>query len=213
MAISPPVDRPAKPAALLAPVPPLQHGDRLARAEFERRFDAMPELKKAELIEGIAYMGPPVRHEPHSHPHTCLVGWPWVYAAGAPGVQSGDSGGIRLDLARMPQPDAYLIVRPRYGGQARISEDDSIEGAPELVAEVAASSASIDPGDKQDAYLLWFDPAAMARGDSATALTVLRQGIGSPEHAAGHYIVLTGWNGVWDGTESPTVNYDDGSGG
>lgn len=32
-------------------------------------------------------------------------------------------------------------------------------------------------------------------------------------HTTGHYIVLTGWDGVWDGTVSPTVNYDDGSGG
>ena len=34
------------------PVPPLKHGDRLTRAEFERRFDAMPGLKKAAFIIG-----------------------------------------------------------------------------------------------------------------------------------------------------------------
>ena len=33
-------------------VPPLENGERLTRAEFERRYEAMPELKKAELIEG-----------------------------------------------------------------------------------------------------------------------------------------------------------------
>ena len=34
-------------------IPPLANGDRLTRAEFERRYAAMPELKKAELIEGV----------------------------------------------------------------------------------------------------------------------------------------------------------------
>ena len=36
--------------------------------------------------------------------------------------------------------------------QATISEDDYIEGAPELVIEVAASSAAIDLHDKKRAY-------------------------------------------------------------
>jgi hypothetical protein len=26
---------------------------------------------------------------------------------------------------------------------------------------------------------------------------------------AGHWIVLTGWDGAWDGTVNPTVDYDD----
>jgi hypothetical protein len=34
-------------------VPPLEAGDRLTRTEFERRYEAMPDLKKAELIEGV----------------------------------------------------------------------------------------------------------------------------------------------------------------
>jgi len=51
-------------------IPPLENGDRLTRAEFERRYDAMPELKKALLVEGEVYMPSPVRHGRHSHPHT-----------------------------------------------------------------------------------------------------------------------------------------------
>lgn len=31
-------------------IPPLENGDRLTRAGFERRYEAMPGLKKAELI-------------------------------------------------------------------------------------------------------------------------------------------------------------------
>ena len=43
---------------------PLENGDRLTRAEFERRYAAMPRLKKAELIEGIVYVPSPVRYSP-----------------------------------------------------------------------------------------------------------------------------------------------------
>jgi Uma2 family endonuclease len=133
-------------------IPPLENGDRLTRVEFERRYDAMPELKKAELVEGEVYMPSPVRHRRHSHPHTRLVTWLGNYETDTPGVEAGDNGSIRLDLDNEPQPDAYLIIRPEWGGQARISEDDYLEGAPELVAEVASSSASYDLGKKLDAY-------------------------------------------------------------
>src|SRR5262245_41767284 len=37
-------------------VPVLCAGVRLTRDEFERRYSAMPDLKKAELIEGVVYM-------------------------------------------------------------------------------------------------------------------------------------------------------------
>src|SRR5208337_5501936 len=121
---------------------PLENGDRLTRAEFERRYDAMPELNKAELIEGEVYMPSRVRYEQHGHPHTRLVTWLGNYETDTPGVEAGDNASIRLDLDNEPQPDAFLIIRPERGGQARISEDDYIEGAPELVAEVASSSAS-----------------------------------------------------------------------
>ena len=44
--------------------------------EFERRYEAMPEVKKAELIEGEVYMPSPVRHGAQSpaYPAGYLVG-------------------------------------------------------------------------------------------------------------------------------------------
>jgi Uma2 family endonuclease len=154
MAVSTPHTIPIEPAE--APgngaIPPLENGDRLTRAEFERRYDAMPGLKKAELIEGEVYMPSPVRHGGHSHPHTRLVTWLGTYETDTPGVEAGDNGSIRLDLDNEPQPDGYLIIRPEYGGQARISADDYIEGAPELVGEIASSSVSYDLGKKLNAY-------------------------------------------------------------
>jgi len=133
-------------------IPPLENGDRLTRAEFERRYQAMPGLKKAELIEGVVYMPSPVRHKGHSNPHSQIVTWLGYYAVNTTGVESGDNGSIRLDLDNEPQPDAFLIIQSECGGQCKISADDYVVGAPELVAEVASSSVSYDLSDKLKAY-------------------------------------------------------------
>ncbi len=146
------ISRPAPTGHPVKLVPELEAGDRLTRAEFERRYEAMPDLKKAELIEGVVYMPSPVRHRRHSRPNVHLCTWLGQYEAGTPGVEAGDNGSVRLDLDNEPQPDACLIIDPGLGGQARISDDDYLEGAPELVAEVASSSASYDLGVKLQVY-------------------------------------------------------------
>jgi Uma2 family endonuclease len=210
-------------------VPPLEPGDRLTRDEFERRYDSMPHIKKAELIEGIVYMPSPVRWTKHSGPHLDIVTWVGFYRANTFGVEGGDNASVRLDLENEPQPDAVLIVAPSCGGNVRISSDDYVVGAPELVVEVAASSVSIDLNAKFRVYRrsevqeyivwrvldrtidwfvlrngdyerllssaggvyesevfpgLWLDPAAMLRGDLATVLHVLSNGVASPAHSA-----------------------------
>jgi Uma2 family endonuclease len=134
------------------PIPPLEPGDRLTRPEFERRYDAMPQLRKAELIEGVVYMPSPVRFHHHGRPHALLMGWLIHYEAETPGVLTADNSTARLDLDNEPQPDAVLLIDPACGGQTRISEDDYIEDAPELVAEVASSSVSIDLNTKLQVY-------------------------------------------------------------
>lgn len=134
------------------PPPPLEPGDHLTRAEFERRYDAMPGLKKAELIEGVVHMPSPVRFQLHGSPHADLMGWLGVYRATTPGVRAADNSTVRLDVENEPQPDALLIVEPAYGGSVVISADDYIEGAPDLVAEVASSSASFDLHTKLTVY-------------------------------------------------------------
>jgi Uma2 family endonuclease len=210
-------------------IPPLEPGDRLTRVEFERRYEAMPQLKKAELIEGIVYMPSPVRFRRHSRPHAHFIGWLVTYEAGTPGVEVGDNSTARLDLGNEPQPDALLLIDPTLGGQARISDDDYIESAPELVGEIAASSASYDVNIKLHVYRrngvreyivwrvldrevdwfvlrgdlyerqtpnaegllcsqtfpgLWLDRNALVGGDLARVLSVLQQGLASPEHVA-----------------------------
>jgi Uma2 family endonuclease len=134
------------------PTPPLEPGDRLTRPEFERRYDAMPHLRKAELIEGVVHMPSPVRYRRHGRPHALLMGWLIHYEAATPGVETADNSTARLDLDNEPQPDAVLLIDPARGGQARISEDDYIENAPELVVEVASSSVSIDLTTKLHVY-------------------------------------------------------------
>lgn len=133
-------------------IPYLENGDCLSRAEFERRYSAMPEVKKAELIEGVVYVASPLRFEPHAEPHSFLIAWLVTYRSLTPGVRSGDNPTTRLDLDNEPQPDAVLFIEAQAGGRVHLSEDGYIEGAPELIAEIAASSASIDLHDKKRVY-------------------------------------------------------------
>jgi len=77
MAVSTPRAIPVEPteAPSNGAIPPLENGDRLTRAEFERRYEAMPELKKAELIEGVVHMPSPVRQRYHGRQHSHLNFW------------------------------------------------------------------------------------------------------------------------------------------
>jgi Uma2 family endonuclease len=219
----------ALPPAADETIPPLKTGDRLTREEFERRYVAMPDLKKAELIEGVVYVPSPVWFRKHARPHSRLVGWLVQYEAATPGVEGGDNASLRMDSENMPQPDALLMIVPAHEGQAQVDEDDYVAGAPELVAEIAASSAQYDLNEKLQVYCrngareylvwrvldqaidwfalredhyepqlvdaaglyksevfpgLWLDPAALLRGDMASVLQTLQQGLASPEHAA-----------------------------
>jgi Uma2 family endonuclease len=132
--------------------PVLEPGDRLTRDEFERRYERMPQLKKAELIEGVVYMPSPVRLKAHGLPHNHLGTWLGVYSSETPGVWCSDNSTVRLDLDNEPQPDLVLMKLPEKGGQARISEDDYIEGAPELAVEIVGSSHAYDLHQKRGAY-------------------------------------------------------------
>jgi Uma2 family endonuclease len=124
----------------------------LTRDEFERRYEAMPQVKKAELIEGVVFMPSPVRLHRHGRPHLRLGVWLGTYEVATPGVLGGDNTTARLDEFNEPQPDLLLLIDPDRGGQAPVSEEDYVEAAPELVAEVAASSASYDLHTKSEAY-------------------------------------------------------------
>jgi len=132
-------------------VPPLRNGDRLTRAEFERRYAAMPGVKKAELIEGVVFMPTPVSDD-HAGSHFNVIGWLSHYTAATPGVVGGDNGTLRLDLDNAPQPDAFLRILATHGGLARVDDDGYVTGAPEWIGEVALSSVSLDLHGKLHVY-------------------------------------------------------------
>jgi hypothetical protein len=133
-------------------IPPLENGDRLSRAEFERRYHAMPDLKNAELIGGVVHMPSPVRFDRHAEQHGWLVGWSFTYAAFTKGVRLGDNASTRLTEADEPQPDVALFADAASHSLARVDDEGYLAGSPDLLGEVAASSVSIDLGSKFEAY-------------------------------------------------------------
>jgi Uma2 family endonuclease len=137
---------------LAVDIPRLESGDHLTRDEFERRYDAMPEHIKAELIEGVVYVASPVRHRQHGKPHGSMMTWIGAYYAATPGTDFGDNGTVRIDDDNEYQPDAFLRLETALGGRSSITDDDYIEGAPELIVEIAASSAAQDMNDKLKVY-------------------------------------------------------------
>jgi Uma2 family endonuclease len=133
-------------------IPPLENGDRLSRSEFERRYQAMPNHQKAELIAGIVYMASPLRITQHGNPHARIMTWLGSYWAATPGVELGDNSTVQLDQYNEPQPDALLRIQT--GGQSTVNEDGYVEGAPELIVEIAASTVSLDLHQKLEIYQL-----------------------------------------------------------
>src|SRR5258708_21179146 len=87
---------------------PLENGDRLTGREFLRRYEAMPKVKKAELIEGIVYMGSPVRYTQHAKPDSLIQSWLGYFVARTPGTEGASNPTDRLDIDNVPQPDALL---------------------------------------------------------------------------------------------------------
>lgn len=148
----PKIKFPASATPVDADIPPLNPGDHLSRAEFHRRYQAHPEIKKAELIEGVVYMPSPIRFTKHSEPHGWIVGWLVAYVAATPKTRLGDNASVRLDWENEAQPDAFLMLEPARGGNVEIAPDDYLDGAPELVIEVAASSVAYDLHSKKRVY-------------------------------------------------------------
>ncbi len=130
---------------------PLENGECLHSREFLRRYDRMPHVKKAELIEGVVYMGSPVSVD-HGKPDAIIQTWLGTYASQHPGTEVLTNTTVILDAENTVQPDALLRRLPEHGGLTRVKEDGYLTGPPELIVEIAVSSASIDLRDKRRAY-------------------------------------------------------------
>jgi len=129
----------------------LHSGDRMSRQEFHSLYEKSPDGFKAELIGGTVYVASPLRL-PHGTNHPVLSGLLFIYQVATPGVELGDNTTVLLGDESEPQPDLFLRVLPEYGGQSKTSADEYVDGAPELVAEVAHSSRSIDLNAKREDY-------------------------------------------------------------
>jgi Uma2 family endonuclease len=131
--------------------PELHNGDQMTRAEFHRAYERTEEKFKAELIRGIVYVASPLTLG-HGVNHLPLGTALFAYGSRTPGTQAADNATILLGDESEPQPDLFLRILPEYGGQSRTTRDDYVEGAPELIAEIANTSRSIDLHGKLEDY-------------------------------------------------------------
>ena len=88
--------------------PPLESGDRLSRAEFQRRYSLYPEIKRAELVDGVVIVGGTV-YAQHSEFHADFGTLLGFYRAHTPGLRVADNQSVILDDQNEVQPD--LCVR------------------------------------------------------------------------------------------------------
>ncbi len=131
-------------------LPPLEPGQRLDREEFHARYGAMPPGTRAELIGGVVFM-PPMLGSDHGDSHVPIVGIFFLYQSVTPGVRANIESTTVLNDRNEVQPDCSLRILEAFGGQTR-TIPEWIEGAPELVVEIARSSRSIDLGPKLEEY-------------------------------------------------------------
>jgi Uma2 family endonuclease len=127
---------------------PLESGAHLSAQEFMERYEASEPELKAELIDGVVYVASPLSIE-HGDPHAALATWLGTYMAAHAGVRLSDNATIRLGPKDIPQPDLHLRYLESRQNKLR---GKYLEGPPELAAEVAVSSTSIDLHEKLDAY-------------------------------------------------------------
>ena len=131
-------------------LPPLREGERLSREEFLRRWEAMPDLKFAELIDGIVHMPSPLS-DIHGDFHIRVSLWLGHYVMATPGCALRSSGTWLMSKQDVPQPDLALRILAEHGGQSRL-EGDYPAGAPELIVEVSHTTSLRDSGVKLRLY-------------------------------------------------------------
>jgi Uma2 family endonuclease len=140
-----------KKTAQRARVPWLLNGDHLTVPEFERRYEALPEDEKAELIEGIVVMSPPISSD-HGQANGLFAFIFGLYASGSPGVAFAVNASVRLDGRNEYQPDVLLWIESGKMQRVTVGANGLLEGCPELVVEIALSSSSYDLNEKKAVY-------------------------------------------------------------
>jgi Uma2 family endonuclease len=130
---------------------PLYNGDRRTQAEFHRLYETAPDDARFELVGGVVYMASPLRRV-HALYHADLSAALASYVRKTPGIELLDNATVILGEESEPQPDLLVRILSEFGGQSKENEDGYIEGAPELVAEIAHSTRAIDMHQKRTDY-------------------------------------------------------------
>jgi len=130
--------------------PPLRDGMRLSRAEFHRRYEAMPDIK-AELIGGVVRMASPMKR-PHAVNSPMLSTALVLYSAATPGTEVVENATVILADDSEPQPDLILRITDEFGGLSHVDDDEYLVGPPELIIEVSHATERFDLGGKREAY-------------------------------------------------------------
>jgi len=129
----------------------LRSGDRMTRWEFHALYEQTPEDFKAELIGGTVYVASPMTAD-HGEGQGALGTLFGVYSSRTFGTRGGENSTLLLADDSEPQLDVYLRILSECGGQGRKNADGYLEGAPELIAEIAYSSHAIDLHLKRPAF-------------------------------------------------------------
>jgi Uma2 family endonuclease len=110
----------------------------------------MPELKFAELIEGVVHLSSPVSLA-HGDWDSLFGGLCVQYCLHTPGVKASANATWLMGHSSAPQPDCSVRILPSFGGRSGL-RNNLATGAPELAAEVCHSSNSYDLGRKMALY-------------------------------------------------------------
>ncbi len=129
----------------------LKNGERLSREEFHLRYKAMDENIKAELIKGIVFFQTKVTAT-HAQSSAKMISWLGFYSI--KNLHSSLSNHVTFIINGKNefQPEAILRIDEDFGGKSWVNDDDYLEGAPELIVEISASTASYDLHDKLEIY-------------------------------------------------------------
>jgi Uma2 family endonuclease len=129
-------------------------GDALSQPEFHRLYELTAHGFKAELLDGVVFVCEPLSAD-HGIPHTRLNTLLDIYGAETRGVEANNNVTVILGEKDEVQPDLYLRVLPQFNGQSqdtKRNEKTYVKGAPELIAEIAYASHSIDLHLKKQRY-------------------------------------------------------------
>lgn len=133
-------------------IPPLRDGDRLTADEFHRRYEAMPHIINANLINGVVYVTPHFRCA-HGEANATLCGLFGSYTRRLHGIQELINITWRVDAHNEPQPNFVARYTSRRNGNSRYDSDGFLTGVPEFVGEIADDdTVELDAGPKRELY-------------------------------------------------------------